>query len=266
MADATGTSDALTVNLVHTASTATATIDADGVETLNLKVADSNETHVVDLDNNLTSGAKVVVTGDNAAGDVTIAGLEGIRTIDASALKGLLKVDSSARGSAAMTITSGSNADDHIAMENVSDVLDAGTGASDMLEVVYSGSGGGITVDLTSTTDQVSIINGAANASVQKGFEDVDLSGYSQTGLGFGATITGTTGINTSVGTDNGDTITSGTGADVITGGKGADNITLSAGADIDTVKVAAGDTVLTIGGSGAGGTISCRCNHCFCL
>ena len=39
-----------------------------------------------------------------------------------------------------MTITSGSNADDHIAMENVSDVLDAGTGASDMLEAVYSGS------------------------------------------------------------------------------------------------------------------------------
>jgi len=222
---------------------------------LTLALADSTEVHKVDLDNNLTSGAKLVVTGANTAADLTIAGLEAAyTTIDASGSKGFLNLASGVRGSSAMTITAGENADDHIAMENINDVLDGGDGASDMLEVVFSGVGGAITVDLSSSSDQVTFFNGLAEANVQKGFEDVDLSAYS---AGGGAQITGTTGANTIVGTAYADIIDASSGADSVTGGAGGDTITIAGTTDISTINIAAGDTVLTIGGAGTSGTIT---------
>jgi Ca2+-binding RTX toxin-like protein len=67
--------------------------------------------------------------------------------------------------------------------------------------------------------------------------------------------ITGTT-IADTINTDGGDdVINGGSGADTITGGAGADSIT--GGAGIDLYRVAAGSTVLAIGGSGDTGTIA---------
>ena len=49
--DATGSSDSITINLVDTdAASSIATIDVDGIETVNLKLADSSEVHKVDID------------------------------------------------------------------------------------------------------------------------------------------------------------------------------------------------------------------------
>ena len=276
--DATGSSDSITINLVDTdAASSIATIDVDGIETVNLKLADSSEVHKVDIDHSGTGGAKLVVTGANIAGDLTIDNLEaGITTIDASGLTGFLNLDSGARGSAAMTITTGTN-DDTIAMENKNDVLNAGEKASDVdtLNVVHSGTGGAIIVDL-GASDQISMFNGLANATVQTGFEKVDLSNYVQTnsigadmtatdnggetliGTGYADTIRGGAKVDTLTGGGGADTITAGTGADVITGGTGADTIDVGAsGTDLDEVVIAAGDTALTIGGTGNAGTIT---------
>ena len=57
------------------------------------KLADSSEVHKVDIDHSGTGGAKLVVTGANIAGDLTIDNLEaGITTIDASGLTGFLNL------------------------------------------------------------------------------------------------------------------------------------------------------------------------------
>ena len=175
-----------------------------------------------------------------------------------------------------MTITTGTN-DDTIAMENKNDVLNAGEKASDVdtLNVVHSGTGGAIIVDL-GASDQISMFNGLANATVQTGFEKVDLSNYVQTnsigadmtatdnggetliGTGYADTIRGGAKVDTLTGGGGADTITAGTGADVITGGTGADTIDVGAsGTDLDEVVIAAGDTALTIGGTGNAGTIT---------
>jgi len=71
-------------------------------------------------------------------------------------------------------------------------------------------------------------------------------------------TLTGGSGADTLTGGDGNDIIEGNTGADIISGGLGADQISVGAApSDIDTVIVSAGDTVLTIGGAGDGGTIS---------
>jgi|AZIJ01.1.fsa_nt_gi Ca2+-binding RTX toxin-like protein len=71
-------------------------------------------------------------------------------------------------------------------------------------------------------------------------------------------TLTGGSTADTLIGGAGDDTIEGNTGADSITGGLGADQISVGAApGDIDTVIVAAGDTVLTIGGADDGGTIS---------
>ena len=130
-----------------------------------------------------------------------------------------------------MTITGGAGADT-IAMENASDVLTGGAGTvSDEVQVTFSGTGGALIVDLSSTGDQLTMFNGLANSVSQSGFEDVDASSYTQTGS-VGADITGSSGVNVIVGTGYADTIRGGDGADTITGGAGADNLTGGAGAD----------------------------------
>jgi Ca2+-binding RTX toxin-like protein len=242
LADATGTSDALTVNLVDTDDqSSTATIDADGIETVTLALANSNEKHTVAMENNLTAST-VVVTGTDVDADLTLSSIEaGITTVNASGLAGELTIADTARGSDAMTITGGTGADT-IEMENAADVLTGGAGAtiSDEVQVTFSGTGGAIVVDLSSTTDQVTLFNGVANSVAQTGFEDIDVSGYTQTGS-VGADITGSTGANVIVGTGYADTIRGGEGADTITGGAGADVISLTeTTATVDTLVFSA--------------------------
>ena len=76
-----------------------------------------------------------------------------------------------------MTITGSSTETNNLRMENTADVLTAGSAADDKLSVTKSAVLGGILIDLTSTTDQITTFNGSANAAIQKGFEDVDLTG-----------------------------------------------------------------------------------------
>jgi S-layer protein len=255
LADATGTSDALTVNLVDTDDqSSTATIDADGIETVTLALANSNEKHTVAMQNNLTAST-VIVTGTDVDADLTLSSIEaGITTVNASGLAGELTIADTARGSDAMTITGGTGADT-IEMENAADVLTGGAGAtiSDEVQVTFSGTGGAIVVDLSSTTDQVTLFNGVANSAAQTGFEDIDVSGYTQTGS-VGADITGTTGANVIVGTGYADTIRGGEGADTITGGAGNDTITTGAGADTIAIASADGTDTVTDFTAGTGG------------
>ncbi len=105
-----------------------------------------------------------------------------------------------------MYITSGT-ANDTLRMENGSDVIDAGSG-TDTLKVAKELILGGINVDLSSSTDQVTTFNGSSNSAIQKGFENVDLS----TVLGtFGADVTANAAGSTITGTKNRDQITLGT-------------------------------------------------------
>jgi len=237
LADATGTADAVTVNLVDTdAQSSTSTIDADGIETLTLALADSNESHTVALENNLTASTVVVIIGADVDAGLVLSSIEaGITTVNASGLAGELTIAATARGSDAMTITGGTGADT-IEMENAADVLTggAGTSISDDVQVTFAGTGGAAIVDLSSTTDQITLFNGVANSVAQAGFEDVDFSAYTQTGSA-GADITGSSGVNVIVGTGYADTIRGGDGADTITGGAGND--TLIGGAGIDNYK-----------------------------
>jgi len=131
-------------------------------------------------------------------------------------------------------------------------VIDADKG-SDTLSMGGTQSGN-IVIDLSSTTDQITTLNGVGNTAVQKGFESVDLS--SVTVSSGSATITGSSTAGTLTGSSANDTITGGTAADTITGGTGADTMTGGA-TGLDTFVIAAGDSVITIGGSGDAGTIA---------
>ena len=75
-------------------------------------------------------------------------------------------------------------------MNNKADVLDGGTatGDNDTLDINIAVVLGGINVDLSNATDQVTTVNGMAETTAQTNFESVDLAGY--TG-GFGAQVTG---------------------------------------------------------------------------
>ena len=119
LADATGASDAMTVNLVDTnAAATTTTITANGIETMTLALANSTEDHKIALNNtNADNAASLVVTGSNASADLTLTSIPtAFTTIDASGLAGKLTMGSSRASTAANTITS-STADDTIIMQ-----------------------------------------------------------------------------------------------------------------------------------------------------
>jgi S-layer protein len=250
LADATGTADSLNVSLFDTnAASSTATIQADGIETLSLTLADSTEDHKVALSNTNDNAATLNVTGVNTSADLTITSLaDAYTTIAASGLKGKLTMaDNSRTGTAAMTITSGTGADTLI-QKNASDVIDAGTSGTgtDTLKVVANFVLGGIQVDLSSTTDQVTTFNSFANSAIQKGFENVDLSGITGT---YGADVTARAAGSTIVGTGNIDNIIGGAGADTITMGKASTTLAydaINAGAGSDTLVIVGSVTTST--------------------
>jgi len=102
-----------------------------------------------------------------------------------------------------------------------SDVLTGGLG-TDTLDVNYGAVLGGINVDLSSTTNQVTSMDGGAVGGTVLGFENVDLSGYT----GFGAAITA---IKT---------------GSKITGTSGIDRITLGAASDTVVIGLTSSDTI----------------------
>jgi hypothetical protein len=268
----TGTADALTVKLVDTDTDTTAdTIAADGIESLTLELigdgtSSSGEDHKIAITNTNANAATLNVVGTDDDTTLTLSGVaSSITTINASTFKSALTVDTGAIGTAAMTITGGEGSDT-IGMKNAASVLDGGTKASDndTLNISFSGTGGALIVDLSSSTDQVQMFNGLANAAAQKNFESVNASAYVQTNS-VGADITGSTGANTIVGTAYADTIRAGEGADTVTGGASDDSIVLTettAAADkvvFTSVRAASAtnnDGADTITGFGVGDTL----------
>lgn len=239
LATVTGTADALTVKLVDTGGNGTAdTIAADGVESLTLEVigdgtGTSGEDHKIAITNTNANAVTLNVVGTDDDTTLTLSAVaSSITTINAATFASALSVDTGAIGTAAMTITGGAGSDT-IGMKNAASVLDGGTKASDndTLNISFSGTGGALIVDLSSTSDQVQMLNGLANAAVQKNFESVNASAYVQTNS-VGADITGSTGVNTIVGTAYADTIRTNGGGDTVTGGTGNDTIVLGTGAD----------------------------------
>ena len=132
-------------------------------------------------------------------------------------------------------------------------------------------------IDLSSTSDQVGTVNNAAEAAIQVGFENVDLSGLTVT-AGGGFTITAAAAGSAIVGSADTDVINGGAGVDTITGGAGADTIGGGAGADVlvfantdsvsttsafDTVTVGTGDifdftsAITAVTGSGTAVTVA---------
>jgi hypothetical protein len=155
-----------------------------------------------------------------------------------------------------MTITGGTG-NDTIVMKHTNDVIDGGSqgsGGKDLLKVAQNAVLGGFQVDLSSTVDQITTYNGSANAAVQKGFESVDLSGITGS---FGADVTANSAGSAITGTSNNDVIAGGAGADTITGGAGGDTISVGSATIRDTLTFSAGDTQLTIGGTGDNGTVT---------
>jgi len=247
---ASGTGDIANVELFDTANGTTADINAAGVETLNFSITQSGEVHSIDLAgvtaSASTGSVTVNITGSGTDGVTVTTASSTVDTIDGSGMAGVLTITD--RDASAMTITGGS-AGDTIRMESGSDVLTGGSG-TDTLNIVQNAVLGGFAVDLSSSSDQVTTYNGAANTAVQSGFESADLSGV--TG-GFGAAVTAASTGSTITGTLNADVITGGAGADTLLGGAGADSITagdgggrITGGSEADTIVLGGGaDEVL---------------------
>jgi hypothetical protein len=243
----TGSSDSITFNLANTTSL---DLNTSGIETVNLvtkTAGTSSSTDTVGIvASNVTSGT-INVSGADADDEVTLDAIaSGYTTVSATGLAGDLTINASARGTDAMTITGGTGGDT-IAMENQSDVLDGGTSGADTLKISGAFVTGAFNIDLSSTTDQVTTFNGAANAAIQKNFDSVDLTGWTNNN-NFGAYITGSSGDNTIKTEDagtGGDTILSGAGADTIYSYAGADAITPGEGAD--TIYAGIGADTITL-------------------
>jgi len=240
MEDATGTSDSLNVELVSSVGSSTLTVT--NVETLNLDVegAFSLDLGATTMS---TSGATSTlnVTGDSA---LTLAGTDtDIRTIDASGMSTGGSVIQTAREATGASTYTGSLGADTFIYNNSADVMVGGSG-SDTLDINMAAILGGLSVDLSSTTNQIVSINGSSPSGSVTGFENADASGYTGS---FGALLTGSSAANTLTGTSNADQISGGAGADTVIGGAGADTVTTGDGAD--TVELAA----IAVAGSVAG-------------
>jgi hypothetical protein len=267
LASTSGTADALTFNLTNTGGVTGTTLTANGVETITLNQSATVAATAMGLlirDTNAVNPVGLVLNGGIAASaggvqDVTFlsTALEtNVATINGATFAGnMIMADGSRTGTTAMTITGGSGVDTVI-MKHTNDVLEGGSGTSDTLKIVQNAVLGGFLVDLSSTTDQVTTYNGAANGAIQKGFEHVNLSGITGN---FGADITARSAGSVIVATANADQITGGAGVDTITGGAGADVMNGGDGNDIfiiiGTAQAAAGNAAIDLidGGVGTG-------------
>ena len=196
-----------TLSLRLNTTVGTSNIDIADVETLNLNVQETASVNFDGLSMTTASTYSTLnVTGDSA---LTITALHAdVTTIDSSASTGSV-VMSARSATTASTYTGGEGADTFI-MKHASDAISSGTGA-DTLDIDLAAILGGIQVDLSSATDQVTSFNGAANSAIQIGAQHVDLSGYT----GFGAVVTASASGSNIEGTlATVDSITGGAGSD----------------------------------------------------
>ena len=206
--DKTGSDNAVTLTTGTTVGTVN--IDVEDVETVT--ISNTTGASTVDLAGMLmtTAGATntLKVTGSQT---LTISALNSdVRTIDASGMSAGGVVVSATSVTGASTIT-GSSAADTFIMANAGDAIAAGAG-SDTLTVKYTSVLGGISVDLSSTGDQIATFNGASNSAVQSGFVNVDLSAYN----GNGGEITANSAGSKIGGSTSVDSIILGSGTDTI--------------------------------------------------
>lgn len=215
LADASGATDAVSFEIKGTDTNAVdagTIIKTTDIETVNIKLSSFAES--ISLANvsiaEASKYAKVVVTGDTA---LTINALNAdVNNIDASGMTtGGSIVQTGRSGTDAATYAGSVGADTFI-MANGGDAISAGEGA-DTLVVAFNQVLGGMAIDLNATGDQVTTFNGSANAAVQSGFNNVDLSNVQGT---FGADITANATGSTITGTKNADQITLGAGNDTV--------------------------------------------------
>jgi len=232
LADATGSTDSLTIEVKDPSNTIVAGLDFNtaDIETVTIKASTAESLDLSGLA--MTTSGEVMtlkVTGDKA---LTVSALhEDVTTIDASGMTeggSFIQTGRSATANAAYT---GSVGNDTFIMTKTGDVIAAGGQAAtggDTLDINYGAVIGGINVDL-SKTDVVTSLDGTANTAVQSGFENVDLLGHT----GYGAVVTGSDAANRILGT---------TSADNISGGKGNDEIIInSTNANSDVIDGGAG-------------------------
>lgn len=229
LADATGTADSVSFELKDAGSNiaAGAKLKTTDIETVNIKVSSAESVSLADVSiTEANKFASLMLTGDQR---LTISALNAdVNVIDASGMStGGSVVQTGRSGTTAATYTGSAGADTFI-MRNAADVIAAGEGA-DSLVVTATGNLGGIIVDLSATGDQVTFFNGGANAAVQSGFVNVDLSGYTGS---FGATVTAHKDGSTITGTGRTDEITGGDGADTVVATAGDDVVNTGAGND----------------------------------
>jgi hypothetical protein len=236
LADASGSADTMTFELKAPSGTNDiddgALLKTTDIETVTVKISSFAESISLANLSMATADAtmSLVVTGDKA---LTVSALNAdVTTIDASGMGEGGSIVQTGRSSVAAATYTGSDGDDTFQMKHSDDAIAAGAGTGDNLVITKNLLLGGIAVDLTKTADVLTTFNGASSASVQSGFEDVDLSNITGS---FGAEVTAIKDGSTIVGTPNIDIITGGAGVDTITGGSGADIIYGKAGADIIT-------------------------------
>jgi hypothetical protein len=213
-------------------------IDIDEVETTTIKIDTASTLDLAGL--SMTTGTSALnLTGDS---NVIVSALhQDVTTVDASGMSNGGSVTQNARSSTAAVTYTGSDGDDTFIMMNKGDVINGSTGLNDKLDINFAGILGGISVDLSSTSDQVDTMDGSANAAVQIGFEDVDLAGHT----GYGASVVGSAGANEITGTASRDSISAGKGDDIIHVNTGtvANSDVMDGGAGADTLQIAAGLT-----------------------
>lgn len=238
---------------------ATATIDA--ATTLNI---DSNA-GPIKIGTTALAAKKLTtleVVGDNAvtfgaaASSVTTV----LADVNASTHTGGITFGASVdfAGTSDIVLGTGNDTITLVATSNTKTALDMGEKTSDTDKLLITGALDlGVTnIDL-SADDQITQINGVVNSSVQKGIENIDLSGMTGT---YGAVVTGDSVANIIVGSPNNDVITGGGGADTITPGLGSDTITITdaatdttAALKVATIQAVIGEGLDTITGFTSG-------------
>ena len=254
LADASGATDSATIELkAGSTISGVLALKATDIETVNLKAGVAADVSLANVSiAEASKFAKVVVTGDKA---LTISALNAdVNNIDASGMTtGGSVIQTGRSGTDAATYVGTVGADTFI-MANGGDAISAGDGA-DTLVINFNAILGGMAIDLNATGDQITTFNGSANAAVQSGFNNVNLSnlqgtsGADITAHKDGSTITGTANADQITGGAGNDSITGGAGADVINGGAGNDTIT--GGDGNDNITGGDGTDTLNIAGSG---------------
>ena len=190
----------------------------------------------------------ITVVGDNAVNlGTTAATTTLLASIDGSTATGVITIGAGMDFTTSADIKTGTAADviniDILSEANVS--IDAGekatTDVNDTVNFAGANNQGLTVVDLSSTTDQVTQVNGGVNGAAQINIESVDFSGMTGS---FGVSVTGSAEANTVTGTANADTIVAGSKGLSVDSGRGADTIQLGAGEDTVSFNDASASTV----------------------